>query len=75
MKQPFHLSTEEEYSKQLNEMAQKWSAPFFEYYSSNIHSDIDSIARWAIESYGVYCPYSGVTNNQAEGINFVIKQL
>lgn len=75
MKELFHLCTEKEYSEQLSEMAKKWSAPFFEYYSNNIHCDINSVARWAVEPYGVYCPYSGVTNNQAEGINFVIKHL
>ena len=48
---------------------------FFDYYKSNIHPDIMSIARWAIEPYGVYDPYSGVTNNQAEGLNYVLKQL
>ena len=48
---------------------------FFDYYRTNIHPDIESIARWAIEPYGVYDPYSWVTNNQAEGINYVLKDL
>ena len=39
------------------------------------HADIMSIAQWAIEPYGVYDPYSGVTNNQAEGLNYILKQL
>ena len=71
----FHLPTEKEYSENLDEMAQKWSAPFSDYYKNNIHPDITSIARWAIEPYGVYDPYSGVTNNQAEGLNYMLKQL
>ena len=40
----FHL-------EKLDEMVQKWSAPFLDYYKSNIHPDIMSIARWAIEAY------------------------
>ena len=56
-------------------MACKWSAPFYEYYSHNIHSNIHAIARWAIEPHGVYDPSSGVTSNQAEGLNYVLKQL
>ena len=75
MRRLFHLPTEKEYSENLDEMAQKWSAPFFNYYKNNIHPDITSTARWAIEPYGVYDPYSGVTNNQAEGLNYVLKQL
>ena len=71
----FHLPTEEEYSLTVERMACKWSAPFYEYYSHNIHSDIHAIARWAIEPHGVYDPYSGVTSNQAEGLNYVLKQL
>jgi len=54
----FHLPTKE-YTLKLKQMAQKWSAPFFDYYCTNIHPDIESIARWAIEPYDVYDPYSG----------------
>jgi len=54
----FHLPTKE-YTLKLKQMAQKWSAPFFDYYHTNRHPDIESIARWAIEPYGVYDPYSG----------------
>ena len=75
LKELLHLPTKEGYTKQLNKMSEKWSAPFFEYFNNNIHPDIESLARWAISSYGVYSPYSGVTNNQAEGINLVFKQL
>ena len=71
----FHLPTKEGYTLKLTQMAKKWSAPFFDYYRTNIHPDIESIARWAIEPYGVYDPYSGVTNNQAEGMNYVLKDL
>ena len=71
----FHLPSEEEYTCSLERMARKWSAPFYDYYSHSLHPDIHAIARWAIEPYGVYDPYSGVTNNQAEGLNYVLKQL
>lgn len=75
MRALFHLPTREEYTHRLKKMAQRWSAPFFDYYRTNIHPDIESIARWSIELHGVYDPYSGVTNNQAEGINYVLKEL
>ena len=71
----FHQSSEVEYKEMLEKVTQKWSAPFREYYTNEIAPDITSIARWVIEPYGIYDPYSGITNNQAEGLNFVLKQL
>ena len=71
----FHQSSEVEYREMLKKVRQKWSAPFYEYYTNEIAPDITSIARWVIEPYGIYEPYSGITNNQAEGLNFVLKQL
>ena len=71
----FHLSTESEYLTTLETMKGKWSVPFFDYYTNNINPDIHAIARWAIEEYGVYSSSSGITNNQSEAMNCVVKQL
>ena len=71
----FHLPSEKEYVERFSEISSKWSAPFWQYYLQNIHPDISSIARWAIAPLGIYNPYSGVTNNQAEGLNYVLKEL
>ena len=75
VKDLFHLSSQEEYQAEMLQMAQKWSAPFYQYYCNHIAPDIASIARWALEPLGIYNPYSGITNNQAEGLNYVLKQL
>ena len=71
----FHQQSCEEYQALLDEMANKWSAPFHEYYHNNLHPEISSIGRWVLEEYRVYNPYSGVTSNQSEGLKYVIKQL
>ena len=71
----FHKPSESEYQVALGEMFKKWSVPFSEYYNENIHSQITFIARWALEEVGLYNPYSGITNNQAEGLNHVLKAL
>ena len=71
----FHQPTEVLYRQKLGELTEKWSAPFYDYYMNHIEPDISSTARWGIEPLGVYNPYSGVTNNQAEGLNYVLKQL
>ena len=39
----FHLSLEEEYCLKLDQMASRCSAPFYEYYSHNIHPDIQQL--------------------------------
>ena len=75
IKDLFHLPTQEEYNDALKELAAKWSAPFYHYYQQQIHTDINSIARWAIEPHGIYNPFSGVTSNQAESLNCVLKRL
>ena len=67
----FHKPSESEYQAALDEMLKKWSLPF----SENIHSQITFIARWALEEVGLYNSYSGITNNQSEGLNHVIKTL
>ena len=40
----FHLQEEANYASSLDELKQKWSAPFFDFYIKNIHTDIHSIA-------------------------------
>ena len=37
--------------------------------------DIESIAQWSLQPLKVYDPFSGVTNNQSESQNYVIKHL
>ena len=71
----FHVSTREDYHKMLDEMKKKWSCPFYDYHLKNVEPDIQSIARWSIEPLKVYNPFSGVTNNQSESLNYVMKQL
>ena len=52
----------------------RWDAQFEEYYTKEIHPDsIHSTARWRLEQLDIYNPYSGVTNNQSESLNRVIK--
>jgi len=57
-------------------VSQKWDAAFEQYYKNEIHSDVpSSIGRWVLEELRIYDSYSGVTNNQSEGLNRVIKDL
>ena len=63
------------YSSQLSATQRTWDAQFEQYYTREIHTNINSIGRWCIEELGIYSPYSGVTNNQSESMNRVIKDL
>ena len=71
----FHLQSQRDYTEALDEMKSKWSAPFYDYYCKNIQPNVKSIVRWSIEEFKVYNPYSGVTTNQAESLNTVLKGL
>lgn len=54
----------------------QWSQPFLDYYMKEIHPDVTTcIARWLLEPLRVYNRYSGVTTNQSEGFNTVLKRL
>lgn len=70
--QSFSQVMTREYSE-FAKMKSRWSAPFYDYCSKNIQPDITSTASWSIEEFKVYNPYSGVTTNQAESLNTVLK--
>ena len=71
----FHSATKSNYDSKLDKMKAKWDAVFFYYYLQEIHNEIELFARWKLEEKGLYNPYSGVTNNQSESLNFVLKNL
>ena len=71
----FQQPTLKEYSDLLAEKTKKWSAPFTDYYKSNLHVNISSIGRWSLEKLGIYNPYSGITSNQSESFNCLLKHL
>ena len=72
----FHRPSFQEYSKKYKELSSKWLKTIRDYYSKNIHPEINkSIGRWVLEEQGVYSPFSGVSNKQSECFNVVLKQL
>ncbi len=74
--QLFHSPNEREYERRLAEVRKRWDALFEEYFMKNIHPDVPTtLGRWVLEALEIYNPYSGVTNNQSEGFNRVMKDL
>ena len=72
----FHQPTVEAYNTKFKDVSSNWSSPILHYYTRNIHPDVNtSIGRWILEAVGVYSPFSGITNNQSEGFNTVLKGL
>jgi hypothetical protein len=68
--------SEIDYLDNLSMLKDKWSNPFTEYFMTEIHPDIpSSLGRWVLEQLNIYTPYSGVTTNQSEGFNSVLKRL
>ena len=39
----------------------------------SFHSNISSIGRWNLEKFGIYNPYSGITNNYSESLNRYVR--
>ena len=72
------LDTEHEdnYEEVCRDQTLKWSEEVVDYFNRELKEDIRSdAARFVIERFDLYDPYSGVTNNPSEGLNFVMKQL
>ena len=65
-----------DYKQLYGVLSQKWSEAFVEYYNHDVNPEVTSSAgRWILEPLGVYNGYSGVTTNQSEGFNTLIKHL
>ncbi len=60
----FHLPTESEYGSSLASMKEKWSAPFFDYYNTNINPDIHGMYDGLLNLMGFTTPLvvSPITN-------------
>ena len=70
----FHAASEDEYNERLDHYSKAWDPVFEEYFKKEIHPIVPhKVSRWLLESYQLYNPYCGVTNNQAEGFNRVMK--
>ena len=76
IKQLLMSTSEEEYRKLFSILSGRWSQPFCDYYHSSIeHEVVSTSGRWIIEPYGIFNGYSGVTTNQSEGFNTLMKQI
>ena len=71
--QMFHSSTKDEYNERLEEYSKTWDSTFYHYYMKEIHPDSHHVGRWVLQPLSLYNPYSGVTNNQSESFNKVIR--
>ena len=70
----FHSSSAEEYKERLKACCERWDSVFEAYYLKEIHPIVPQfIGRWILEKHNIYNPYSGVTTNQSESLNKVIK--
>ena len=66
-------ATEDAYKAQMEHFMKLWDVQFEQYYMKEIHPNIHLIGRWRLEELGIYNPYSGVTTNQSESFNRVLK--
>lgn len=71
-----HCTSEAEDETKLAPHRQRWDAAFKEYYMKEIHPEVPTtIGRWVLEGLKIFDPCSGVTNNQSESLNRVLKDL
>ena len=67
-------NSEESYSSQLADEVKKWPENFAQYFPKSTDPVIrQKLGRWLVGNYGAFDPYSGLTTNQSEGFNTVMK--
>ena len=72
----FHRPSLQEFITRYKELSCNWCKTVRDYYNKNIHPEVaKSIGRWVLEEQGVYSSFSGVSNNQSESFNVVMKHL
>ena len=60
----------------VNDVNQKWSKAFMDYFNDNLLTEIKTKAcKFILEDLEIFDPYSGITNNISEGFNTVFKNL
>ena len=61
----------------LRKLRPYWDGSFENYYMNCLHDDISSWAgRRILEDLKIYCPFSGITNNQSKSLNrYVLYEL
>ena len=55
----FNQKTKTDYIELLKNYSTNWDENFRIYFNECIHPNIDAFARWSLEKYGFYNPYSG----------------
>ena len=72
----FHRPSLQEFTTRYKELSCNWRKTVRDYYNKNIHPEVaKSIGRWVLEEQGIYSSFSGVSNNQSESFNVVMKHL
>lgn len=67
-------SSEQEYDECLQAVTDTWPEKLRTYYYKNIDNSVrQKLGKWIVGEFGCFDPYSGVTTNQSEAFNTVMK--
>ena len=75
LRQLLHQSNKYAQDALFKVLSKRWDATYVQYWQQNIATVMPQISRWTLEERNIYHPFSGVTNNQSESLNRVIKDL
>ena len=75
LRQLLHQSNKNAQDALFKVLSRRWDATYVQYWQQNIATVMPQISRWTLEERNIYHPFSGVTNNQSESLNRVIKDL
>ena len=59
----------------INQLQEAWLDDFKKYFNDRISPSLTKVCKWAIDKITRFDPYSGITQNQSESMNKLLKSL
>ena len=66
----------DQYASKVHDIQRDWPSVITSYYMDNIHGKVEHYGHWSIKNkFGKYFTEHGITTNQSEGFNWLLKDL
>ena len=71
----FGQDSREKSLEAINQLQEAWLGDFKKYFKDRISPNLTKVCKWAIDKITRFDPYSGITQNQSESMNKLLKSL
>ena len=71
----FGQESREKSLEAIDQLQEAWLGDFKKYFNDRISPNLTKVCKWAIDKITRFDPYSGITQNQSESMNKLLKSL